>query len=279
MKLKVDEDKHVVVQDDNPVYVHDDGTEAPFDARSAVSKINALTEEKDRHWKKKTVMEKELEALNEKFEGVDPDKAREALETIEKIDQKKLIDAGQVDTLKAQMQDAYNKKYEEADLDWTNKESTYKNQLTEKDQHIYKLLVSSQFAKSPWFTGESPKTNLDPEIAEAFFGQIGRDFLIENQNGKPVVIGLLNGQKIYSKERPGEPANFEEAIATKIEAYPGKDKILKGSEFVGARGADGNLKDKQKTSTRFVDGADGKAFADNLEDIASGKVVVKAQGT
>ena len=39
MKLKLDENGHVVVSDGKPVYVHEDGKEIPFDAPAAMQKI------------------------------------------------------------------------------------------------------------------------------------------------------------------------------------------------------------------------------------------------
>ena len=42
MKLKFDEQGHVVVQDGKPVYVHDDGKEVPFDAPQALAKIGGF---------------------------------------------------------------------------------------------------------------------------------------------------------------------------------------------------------------------------------------------
>lgn len=45
MKLKVDEDRHVVVEDGKPVYVHDDGKEIPCDAPAAMAKIEELNTE------------------------------------------------------------------------------------------------------------------------------------------------------------------------------------------------------------------------------------------
>lgn len=45
MKLKLDENGYVVVQDGKPVYVHDDGKEVAFDAPQTVQKISTLNGE------------------------------------------------------------------------------------------------------------------------------------------------------------------------------------------------------------------------------------------
>lgn len=77
-----------------PVYVHDDGKEIGFDAPLATKKITELNGEAKNHRLAKEAAEEKLA----KFAAIeDPKKAIEALEMLSKIDQKKLIDAGQVD--------------------------------------------------------------------------------------------------------------------------------------------------------------------------------------
>ena len=83
-----------------PVYVHDDGKEIGFDAAQAVGKISSLNGEAKSHREAKEAAEANLA----KFSGItDPTKALEALEMMTKIDQKKLIDAGAVDQVKAEI--------------------------------------------------------------------------------------------------------------------------------------------------------------------------------
>ena len=57
MKLKFDEQGHVVVQDGKPVYVHDDGKEVPFDAPQALAKIGSLNAEAKQHREAKDAAE------------------------------------------------------------------------------------------------------------------------------------------------------------------------------------------------------------------------------
>ena len=49
MKLKLDANGHVVVENGMPVYIHDDGKEIAFDAAQAVSKISSLNGEAKTH--------------------------------------------------------------------------------------------------------------------------------------------------------------------------------------------------------------------------------------
>jgi hypothetical protein len=71
------------------------------------------------------------------------------------------------------------------------------------------------------------KLAVPADMVQATFGN---RFKIED--GK-VVAYDANGNKIFSRARPGELADFDEALETLVEQYPYKDHILKGS---GANG-------------------------------------------
>ena len=58
----------------------------------------------------------------------------------------------------------------------------------------------------------------------------GKAFKVED--GKVVAYGD-DGSKIYSRARPGELADFDEALETLVERYPHRENILKSS---GANG-------------------------------------------
>ena len=108
MKLKLDENGHVVVQDGKPVYVHDDGKEVAFDAPQTVATITRLNGEAKTHREAKEQFEAQVKA----FEGLDPVKVKEALGIVQNLDAKKLVDAGEVDKVKTEITDALKKTYE-----------------------------------------------------------------------------------------------------------------------------------------------------------------------
>ena len=71
MKLKLDANGNVVVENGMPVYVHDDGKEIPFDAAAAMTKITSLNGEAKTHREAKEAAEASLA----KFAGIsDPTK-------------------------------------------------------------------------------------------------------------------------------------------------------------------------------------------------------------
>jgi hypothetical protein len=210
MKLKLDADGHVVVQDGKPVYVYDDGKEVAFDAPATAAKITQLNSEAKGHRERAEAAEKGLKA----FEGIeDAAAARKALETIKNLDQKKLVDAGEIEKVKSEAIKAVEDKY--APL------------LAERDKlqsELYGEKVGGSFARSKLI---ADKLAIPSDLVQAKFGGA---FKVED--GKVVAYGQ-DGNKIFSRERPGEVANFDEALEFLIDQYPHRDSILKGSGATG----------------------------------------------
>lgn len=206
---KTDDGKLAIDQNGNPIRIDSDGKEyaMPDDAIDAtisnLMKANGESAERKRKLR-------EAETRLAHFEAIeDPEKflseANKALATLRNLDDKKLIDAGEVENLKRSISESYEKKL--ADLGTS---------IKDKDGLIYKLMVSEKFATSEAIG----KTILPPDVAEAYFG---KHFKIEDGQ----VIGYLNDDKIYSKEKPGAIASFDEALSEVIDKYPMKDRILK----------------------------------------------------
>lgn len=206
MKLKLDDAGHVVVQDGKPVYVHDDGKEVAFDAAATVATISRITDESRRYKERAQTAEEKLNS----FDGIDdPAAARKALTTIKNLDDKKLVDAGQVETVKAEAIKAVEEKYAPV--------------LKERDglvQQLYSEKIGGSFARSK-FIGD--KVAIPADLLQARFGQN-----FEVKEGK-IIAKDMAGNPIFSRAKPGEVADFEEAIELLVDQYPQKDMILKGT--------------------------------------------------
>jgi hypothetical protein len=210
MKLKLDENGHAVLQDGKPVYVHEDGKEVPFDAAGTVATIARLNGEAKGHRERAETAEKTVKA----FEGItDPAAAKNALDIVSKLDQKKLVDAGEIDTVRNEISKAFQAQLDEA----TTKASGYEKQL-------YEERIGGAFSRSK-FIGE--KLAIPGDMVQARFGSA---FKIED--GKTVAYDQ-HGNKIFSRSRPGEVADFDEAIETLVEQYPYRDNILKSNAGSG----------------------------------------------
>lgn len=210
-----------------PVYVHDDGQEVGFDAVQAVGKISALNGEAKSHREGKEAAEANLA----KFAKIgDPTKALEALDMMTKIDQKKLIEAGAVDQVKADITASFQTQLDEA------------NQRGDKlESQLYQEMIGGRFSGSKFI---ADKVAIPSDMLQARFGQ---SFKVED--GK-VVAYDSTGNKIYSRSKPGELAAFDEALEFLVEQYPQKDHILKSSGNQGGGSRQSQYALGQKTMKR-----------------------------
>lgn len=226
MKLKtieIEGKTYAVIQDGKPVYTHDDGKEIAFDAPATVAKIGQLNGEAKGHRERAEAAEAKLKG----FEGIeDPAAALKAIATIKNLDDKKLVDAGEVEKVKAEAIKAVRAEFEPV--------------VAERDKlkgDLFNEKIGGSFARSKYI---ADKLAIPSDLVQARFGD---RFKIED--GKTVAYDA-QGNKIYSRAKPGELADFEEAIDMIVDSYPHKDTILKGSGAsgggAGQSGAGGGAK-------------------------------------
>jgi hypothetical protein len=222
VKLKLNEQGFAVVVDGKPVYVHDDGKEIPTDVPGLVQTINRVNGEAKAH----RLKAEEYESKIKPFEGLDPEAARKALETVSNLDAKKLIDAGEVERVKGETAKAYEERLrtmgEQAKAIQAERDALKGTLDGER--------IANAFAKSK-FIAEKLAVPLD--MVQAAFGS---RFKADDDG---VFAYDANGNKMISRQRPGEYATFDEAVELLVEAYPHRDSILKGSGASGG-GAPGS---------------------------------------
>ena len=237
MKLKLDENGNAVLQDGKPVYVHDDGKEVAFDAPGTVATITRLNSEAKGHRERAENAEKAVKA----FEGIDdPAAAKKALATVANLDAKTLVDAGEIETVKTEISKAFQLQLDEV----TGKAQTF-------EQQLYAEKIGGSFSRSKFI---ADKLAVPADMVQATFGQN-----LKVEDGK-VVAYDAQGQKIFSRARPGELADFDEAIETLVSQYPHRDHILKssGANGGGAQNGGGN---NQNTKGNFGGGKEDRVAA------------------
>lgn len=236
MKLKTVElngQTYAEVQDGKPVFVEDDGKEVPVDVANTRATIARLNAEAKSFREAKEAAETRLKA----FDGIeDGETARKAIDTVRNIKDGELVAAGKVEEIRAAA-----KKAAEEQVAATNK--AHAEELT-KLRGEHEALLSQYHGEKIGgaFSGSAfvkDKTLLPAPAAQKVFGD---QFKVED--GKLVAYDT-QGNKVFSRSRPGEIADFEEAIELIVEAYPHRDHILKGnvnggggSRGGGAGGAD-----------------------------------------
>jgi hypothetical protein len=220
MKLKLftaaDGKQYAEIQDGKPVYTTDDGKEVAFDAPGTAATISRLNAEAKTHREGKEVAEAALKA----FEGLDAAAAKDAISKLKTIDDKKLIDAGEVEKVKAEAIKAIEEKYAPVLKERDDLKTLLDNEM-----------IGGSFARSK-FAAE--KLAIPADFVQSRFE---KNF--KREDGK-VVGHDQAGNKIYSKARPGELADFDEALEILVDAYPQKASILKGNGHSGGGGKPGN---------------------------------------
>lgn len=248
--VEVNGKSYAELLDGKPVYVHDDGKEVAFDAAGTVATIARLNAESKGHREAKEAAEKSLKS----FEGIeDPAAARKALEVISSLDQKKLVDAGEIERVKAEIGKSYQTKIDEAT-----------GRATALEKQLYDEKIGGAFARSKII---ADKLAIPADMVQARFGQ---QFKIED--GKTVAYDQ-HGNKIYSRARPGEVADFDEALETLVEQYPHRDSILKSSGANGGgapNNGSGGRKNPEGKLPEIGDKA-GRAAAINARLLANPK--------
>lgn len=218
MKLKLDDEGNAVLKDGNPVYIHEDGSEHPFDAARTVQTISARNAEAKANRERYEAAEGKLKA----FESIeDPEAALKALETVSKLDQKSLVDAGKVDEVRAEINKAWEKKLSDSE-----------QHAKTLEQQLVDLTVGGAFSRSEYI---SKKTVLPADLAQAAFG---KHFKV-GEDGKLKALDA-NGNAIFSRKSPGEPADFDEAMEILVDQYPRKDSILRADNGSGSGAPAGN---------------------------------------
>ena len=230
--VEIEGKTYAEVEDGKPVYTKADGSEAAYDAESMADRIGVINRENGEH--KKAIKEAETK-LKAYADIEDVQAAKDALETVANLSDKKLVEAGQVDEIKQAAIQATEAKYKPAIEELQGKNTELEGQLHDE-------MIGSKFASSGFI---KDKMTVPPEMVRNSFIS---HFTIED--GK-VLAKDFSGTVINSKSNPGEPAGFEEALEHIVNSAPYRDNILRGDGKSGT-GAGGS---RETTQTGNGNGA------------------------
>lgn len=221
----------------------------PFaiDALHLYTQVPALRSEAKNHREEKEKYQARLSKLVDVgLELPDDDSALEefaksvagAVETVKNLKDGELIKAGEVDTIKRQAAEAKQKELDSQKKSYTEKIDSLAKEVESRDKTIYDLLVANNFNTSKFVREELA---MNSKVALAYFNDC---FKVETgEDGKRRVVGYYpdNGERVYSRERTGEFADFDEALSLIVEKDPARDELLRGSGASGggASGAGG----------------------------------------
>jgi len=247
--VKTEDGEGIKVNDKGLPLVVDDAKEGaePFaiDPINLYTQVPALRNEAASHRKEKEKALSKLKLFEEVgIELPDDDELlsetvkqlSEAAETVKNLKDGELIKAGEVETIKRQAQEGLQKQLDSQKASFAKKIEDLEKQLDDRDGTIKQLLVDNQFSTSKFV---QEQLAMNSKVALAYFGSC---FKIEKgEDGNYRVFGYYpdSGERIYSRERPGEPADFDEALSLIVEKDPARDDLLVGTGASGS-GASGS---------------------------------------
>jgi len=260
MKLKtleVDGKTYAEVQDGKPVYLADDGKTIAFDAPTTVATISRLNGEAKSHREAKEAAEAKLKA----FDGItDAEAARKALEITANLDSGQLVAAGKVDEIKAAAKKAAEDQVANAVKAANERVKELETNYNKIQSDLYGEKVGGAFSRSKFI---ADKVAVPSDLVQAMFGQ---RFKVED--GK--IVGYdAAGNKLFSRSKPGEIADFDESLEMLVDSYANRDAILKGTgnSGSGTRESNGTGGGKSMSRTAFEaldPGGKAKAMADKV---------------
>ena len=171
------------------------------------------------------------------------DEASTSIEKAKTFDSSKTKD---IEEIKKQLDKSTKEKLEAFQRDATEKESKYKNDLLDAENQIRKLMISDKFASSDFI-----KKNCDGVPVDVIAGNFSHRFKVEKDQdtGERITVGYkLDGNPIFSLQKVGDIADFDEAIGEMIKEDKNAGFYLSGLSASGT----GNGR--------------GRAFVNSLEE-------------
>ena len=194
-----------------------DGDHKPSDKEAE------LLKDMMKHKDARKAAEDELNGLKKKFEGIDPDEykkfveeQREAKEAAKKAEEQRLLDAGEFDKVKEQMNEQHAAAIEALKAEDAKKDDI----IAGLNKTIEELTVGSEFSGSEFIGKETIYTSTD---ARALYGSY-----FDVEDGKAVGYDKPRGAEGRAPivDASGNPASFDVAMKRIIEARPDKDHLL-----------------------------------------------------
>lgn len=222
---KKDADGKIVVDNDgNPIYVNSEGHELALGA-DTVSRLNG---EAAGHRQRADKAEKDLKA----YEGIDAKAAREALDTVKNLKDGDLIKAGEAERVRKEATALLEAQIAERDT-----------KIADATGALTKLRLENAFSGSQYIKDQIA---VPAPLLQSYFSNSFKD-----EDGKVYAVDAT-GQKMMSRKKAGDYADFDEAMQILVESSPFKDNLLKsGGSGSGSGGAGGS-----RNGTRVVRRAD-----------------------
>lgn len=239
--------KSIELKDGNPIWIDANGNEAQLSGDS-VARAHGDA-------KALRLRAEAAETALAPFKDIDPVKAKEAIGIVAKLDQKRLIDAGEVDRVKAEISTQYTGQITE--LQSANKDLQQRIDANAIDG----IFTNSEFVRE--------RIAVPQDMFQASFRS---HFKIKD--GKVEAFDK-SGNRVMSKKTVGDYAEPAEALEILVDQHPQKETILRANQNSGGGGGGGGGRNGKRTMTRTeFEQLPANEAAANAAKMRSGELVV-----
>lgn len=207
------------------------------------------------------------EELREKLKalgGIDPAEAVAAVEKMQAIQEKKLIDEGDIEKVVAQRVEAHVKQlksnYEGQIEQLTSNLEEVNGKYSNTRNQLQTVVIDSELTTAINNTGNARKGAMQDLLRR------GREVFVLSEDGKPVP---MQGENVMYGKDGKNPMSMDEWAQSVVLDAP---YLFEDSAGGGAKGGKGG---SDKGAGRIVDGSDPHLGGASLEEIASGEVEVQ----
>lgn len=202
----------------------------------------------------------DMKQMVERFKDIDPEKAKAALTKLQEIEDKQLMDAGQVDELVARRTERMRQDYDGQVKTLTKNFEDYKGKYEAAEKRLSILMVDGEISRAIGKVGTPAKGAMSDILSRA------RN-VWEVRDGK-MLAKDEDGNVRFGKDGK-EPMTPDEWAQVIVQEAP---HLFEGSGGGGAGGASGGS--RSYGGNKQVSAGDREAFSRNLEKIAKGEVRV-----
>lgn len=207
---------------------------------------------------------KEKDSLQEqvnRFKDIDPEKYQEAVDKLREIEEKELVDKGDVEQLVAHRTERMKSDYEGQIKSLNDKVGNLTAEKEKSDSHLSRVLIDSEAQQAVTSVGAVRQGAMTDVLSRA-------RGTFKLRDGVPVPEGP-DGKTLYGSDG-NTPLTIGEWAKGLLEEAP---YLFENSSGGGAGGGESGAGGGSAREGEVASG-DKQAFSDNLEDIAKGKVKV-----
>ena len=191
-----------------------------------IEDVSALKANSERLRKSYSAAQEELKKKNEMYGDLDPAKAREAMQKLEEMDNKQLMDEGKFEELFNKRTEAMKRDHQNQVEALTKSAEEHKARAGTLEKELQRTVIANDLST------RAAQMKIKPEFIPFLQLAANKDWVLDDE-GK--AVWRVDGQLKYGKD-PAKPADMGDYLTELIASTP---SLVEGSHGTGANGNTG----------------------------------------